>query len=206
MGSHVRDHWEEVWSERAPDEVSWFQPDPTVSLELVGSLDLPASASVLDVGGGASRLVDHLLDAGYEDVTVLDVAEASLAKARQRLGSQAEQVDWFVGDVLEADIQPGFQLWHDRAVFHFLTDAEDRHRYGERLRGSLAPGGHAIVATFAPDGPEECSGLPVRRYDAPSLADELGEDFRLVDRRREEHTTPWGSTQAFQYAVLEHRR
>lgn len=198
-------HWEEVWSDREPDRVSWYEAEPTVSLELIEALGLEASARVIDVGAGASRLVDRLLEAGFEDVTVLDVARGALEVARQRLGSAAEAVDWIVADVLETDLASSFDLWHDRALFHFLTDPGDRSRYVERLRTALAPGGHAIVATFSPEGPEECSGLPVRRYGAEELADELGQAFALVDEARVDHTTPWETTQSFQYAVIEKR-
>lgn len=203
--SQAGDHWEDVWAERAPDEVSWHQPEPTVSLALIRELALPTSARIVDVGAGASRLVDHLLADGYERLTVLDVAEPALEAARERLGAQAKTVDWIAADVLQADLEPGYALWHDRAVFHFLTDERDRTRYVDRLEQALTPGGHAIVATFSPDGPERCSGLPVRRYDARALSAELGEAFALVDERREEHTTPWGATQSFQYAVLGNR-
>jgi len=203
MSEQTRAHWRDVWADTAPDEVSWFQPEPAVSLALIADLDLSKAARIVDVGGGASRLVDRLLDDGYSNVTVLDIAEPALARARERLGDRADGVDWLVGDVLEAEFEPGIDLWHDRAVFHFLTDAEDRARYAERLDQLLSPEGTAIVATFSPEGPERCSGLPVRRYDAEALSAELGESFRLVHERREAHETPWGDTQSFAYAVLE---
>lgn len=203
--SEVRAHWEDVWAERDPDEVSWYQAEPATSLALIRELEVPTSARIVDVGGGASRLVDHLLADGYANVTVLDVAEPALERVRDRLGTAAQRVDWIAADVLQADLEPGYDLWHDRAVFHFLTDPGDRARYVDRLERALAPGGRAIVATFAPDGPERCSGLAVRRYDARKLGEELGEAFALVGERREEHTTPWDTVQSFQYAVLEHR-
>lgn len=203
--SDAESHWSKVWDDSEPDEVSWFQPEPSVSLELVRGLGLPRSARIVDVGGGASRLVDHLLAEGYRDVTVLDVAEAALAKARDRLGPDAETVDWIVGDVREAGLDPAFDLWHDRAVFHFLTSEGDRERYVRQLEAALADGGYAILATFSPEGPERCSGLPVRRYDAEALSAEVGEAFALVDQRREQHATPWDTVQSFQYAVFEHR-
>lgn len=205
MSDDVRDHWTQVWAETEPDEVSWFQAEPTTSLDLIADLDLSPEARILDVGGGASRLVDHLLARGYANATVLDVAQPALERARQRLGEAAEQVTWVVADVLAAELPDEVELWHDRAVFHFLTDPADRARYAEQVAASLAPGGHAIVATFSPEGPERCSGLPVRRYDAQAIADEVGEAFALVDTRREEHTTPWDAVQSFQYAVLERR-
>lgn len=204
MSVDPESHWQQVWAETDPDEVSWHQPEPAVSLELVRARELPASARIVDVGGGASRLVDHLLADGYRNLAVVDVAEAALAKARRRLGSHADEVDWIVGDVLEVELQPGVDLWHDRAVFHFLTDADGRSRYVEQLERALAPGGWAIVATFSPEGPERCSGLPVRRYGADDLSRELGGAFELVDERREQHTTPWDAVQSFQYAVFEH--
>jgi SAM-dependent methyltransferase len=197
-------HWQRVYERKASDQVSWFQPSASRSLELIrrATSDID-SAPVIDVGGGASVLVDELLDAGYRDLTVLDLAGSALATAQARLGARAAQVRWIEGDVRSASLPSRqFALWHDRAVFHFLVDAADRAAYMRQVRHALRPGGHALVATFALDGPTSCSGLPVARYDADSLHRELGPDFSLVASEREEHHTPMGTTQAFVYCLF----
>lgn len=196
-------HWGNVWNGRDPEQTSWYEEHPSASLELIEAVAPDREASILDVGGGASTLVDHLLEAGFDDVTVLDIAQESLEKAQERLGEDAEQVTWRVGDITRVDLERTFDVWHDRAVFHFLTDPGDRAAYARQLEAAVPVGGHAIVATFAPDGPEMCSGLPVERYDADRLAETLGDPVDLVDERRVTHTTPWDAEQAFQYALLE---
>lgn len=193
-------HWDEVWSDRDPTAVSWFQDDPATSLRLIRQVTDP-SAAVVDVGGGASVLVDHLLDAGYADVTVVDIAGSALALAEQRLGDRAGRVSWVVRDVTELDLGRQIDCWHDRAVLHFLTD-DDVARYREALRRTVRPGGHVVLATFGPDGPETCSGLPVRRYGHDDLAAVPGEGFELVDAVEELHTTPAGVAQQFLYGLL----
>jgi len=198
----TRSHWEQVWADTAHDETSWYTPEPEVSLELIDAIDPPRDARVLDVGGGASTLVDHLLDHGLSNVSVLDVAESALEKARKRLGERSARVNWIVGHVLEAPIESGVDIWHDRAVFHFLTEPEDRQAYADQLERCLSPDGHAIVATFSPEGPDRCSGLDVQRWAAPALANELGEVVELFDRHRTVHTTPWGAEQSFEHALL----
>lgn len=194
-----RAHWNHVYSTKREDEVSWFQPEATPSLELVARCGLGAGARVVDVGGGASRLVDALLDRGLAP-TVLDLSEAALEASRARLGDRASRVEWIAGDVTAFAPRAPFELWHDRAVFHFLTDAGDRAAYVRAMERSIASGGHAIVATFALDGPERCSGLDVVRYDGASLAAALGPSFRLVESLRHEHVTPAGRAQAFTFA------
>jgi SAM-dependent methyltransferase len=204
VGSAVdaRTHWESVWRSREPRELSWYQAEPRLSLELVRHAAPDTVASIIDVGGGASRLVDSLVAAGYRDLTVLELSAAALRHTRERMGPAAAAVRWIEVDVLSAELPPAaFDLWHDRAVFHFLTAAADRARYVAQLRRALKPGGHAIVATFAPDGPERCSGLPVVRYSPESLRDTLGPGFRLIDSFREEHRTPGGKSQAFVYCL-----
>jgi len=193
-------HWEDVYARKREDEVSWFQPEAAVSLELVGRCGLALDAKILDVGGGASRLVDGLLDRGFEDVTVLDLSAAALAKARERLGERSQTVTWIAGDVTTFDPPARYALWHDRAVFHFLTSPADRSAYVRVLEHALAEEGHVIVGTFAPDGPERCSGLEVVRYDAPALAAALG--LRLVETLRHEHVTPGGKVQPFTFVRL----
>jgi SAM-dependent methyltransferase len=173
-----------------------------LSLELIASAGGRPRTSVVDIGGGASRLPDALLDEGYEDVTVLDVSGAALAASRKRLGSRAKNVTWIVSDVTTWDPTRSFDVWHDRAVLHFLTDDADRRAYVQRLQRALRSGGTAIIGTFALDGPEKCSGLPVVRYDSSKLAELLGTSFTCVDSKRHEHATPWGSTQRFQFSVF----
>jgi len=191
-------HWAGVYKERSPDRVSWYQAAPAQSIKLIRHA-VSEDARIIDVGGGASTLADHLLDAGYSRLTVLDIAAPALVAARQRLGPRAKDVNWITADVTDWSPTAKFNLWHDRAVFHFLTDAEDRRAYVRTLRAALAPDGHLIVATFALDGPETCSGLPVARYNADRLSAELGQPFVLMEEQREDHLTPGGTTQSFGY-------
>lgn len=194
----TKQHWDDVYATKATTEVSWFQQHPELSLALIARATLATDAAILDVGGGASTLVDGLLALGYTNVTVLDLSGTALAAARHRLGARADQVTWLEGDVRDADL-PAADLWHDRAVFHFLTDPADRAAYRAQLRATLRPGGQVVIATFAEDGPTRCSGLPVQRYSPAQLAAELGAGYRLVESEREEHHTPLGSVQAFTY-------
>lgn len=198
MDEHSKEHWEQVYARKATTAVSWFQEQAATSLRLIQATGLPVEASILDVGGGASVLVDDLLAAGYRDLTVLDLSGAALASARARLGARAEPVRWIEGDITRVEL-PGaaFDLWHDRAVFHFLTDPEDRRAYVRQLEHALKPGGHIIIATFAEDGPERCSGLPVMRYSATQLAREFAADFTLQHAEKEAHHTPGGAVQSF---------
>ncbi len=198
----TREHWNAVYGQKAEDEVSWFQPHPGTSLALVERCAAGRAARIVDVGGGASRLVDDLLDRGYEDVTVLDVSDAALERARRRLGARAARVGWVACDVTRWEPDRAFDVWHDRAAFHFLVRPEDRAAYRSVLLRALRPGGHAVVATFAADGPERCSGLPVARWEPETLAAELGPGLRLVDWEREEHRTPAGKVQRFQFSRL----
>ena len=201
-----RAHWQQVHQRQRPDEVSWFQSECQLSLEVICGLGLDAAAPVIDVGGGGSRLVDGLLERGFTDLAVLDVSEAALQHSRERLGERASQVSWIAADVLEAELGGPLQLWHDRAVFHFLTEPAERERYSAQMRNALAAGGHALVATFAEDGPTKCSGLDVMRYSPPQLQRQLGGDLlELVDARREIHVTPQGREQRFQYSLLRKR-
>jgi 2-polyprenyl-3-methyl-5-hydroxy-6-metoxy-1,4-benzoquinol methylase len=195
-------HWEKAYVEKGEHGVSWFEERPEVSLELIDKAGGPASASLIDIGGGASRLVDALVERGWRSIAVLDLSQTALDTARKRLGDTGRGVDWIAGDVTQWRPQRTYDIWHDRAAFHFLTGADDRAAYVERLHAAVAPGGHAIIATFALDGPERCSGLPVMRYDAAALAEAVGGSFRLAGERRHVHTTPWGSTQAFQFSLL----
>lgn len=197
-----KQHWESVYRDKAEDTVSWFQVHPDISLELIRAHTGPKDA-LIDVGGGASRLVDHLLAEGYTDLTVLDLAETALERAGARLGPAALKVQWQVADVTQWRPERRYRLWHDRAVFHFLAEPQERAAYRAALEAALAPGHHALIASFALDGPERCSGLPVQRYSPESLAAELGRGFRLRQSREETHLTPMGRLQRFQYSLLE---
>jgi ubiquinone/menaquinone biosynthesis C-methylase UbiE len=195
-------HWDRIYRTKAPTEVSWYQPEARLSLELIHRVAPGLDASVLDVGGGASTLADGLLSAGYRDVTVLDLAPAALARAQERLGELATQVRWIVADVLDAPLPAAScAVWHDRAVFHFLTDPRDRARYVAQAQRIVRPGGHVIVASFAPDGPTHCSGLEVVRYDPYGLHAEFGSAFRLLVSAKEDHRTPAGTVQPFVYCL-----
>jgi 2-polyprenyl-3-methyl-5-hydroxy-6-metoxy-1,4-benzoquinol methylase len=196
------EHWENVYRTKGEREVSWFQETPALSLELIRSTGATRLSSIVDIGGGASRLVDAMVGEGYEAVTVLDLSESALATAQARLGQAAAAVTWIVADVVGWQPRQRYDVWHDRAAFHFLTEAADRSAYVACLRAALRPGGHTIIATFALDGPERCSGLPVVRYDAASLGEVLGDAFTLTETRRHDHHTPMGSTQRFQFSVF----
>ena len=194
-----RTHWDHVYEARAPEEVSWFQPSPDRSLALIERAGVGKDAAILDVGGGASRLAGALLERGFRDVSVLDISERALATAREHLGPRGDEVRWIVADVTEATPERRYALWHDRAVFHFLVDEDDRRRYRELLSGSTSPGAQVIVATFALDGPERCSGLPIVRYSPESLLAALGPGLTLIESEAEEHHTPAGTVQRFVY-------
>ena len=207
MSSETRQaHWDNAYATKGETGVSWFEDTPALSLELIRRARANAKSSVIDIGGGASRLVDALLREGVGRVTVLDLSPAALDAARARLGAAAGDVEWIVADVTDWKPERRHDIWHDRAAFHFLTETDARAAYVENLHAALRPEGHAIIGTFAPDGPERCSGLPVLRYDPAELAGVLGPSFKLVDQRRHVHTTPWGSTQAFQFSLLKRVR
>lgn len=198
-----KEHWERVYTGKATDAVSWYQPHAERSLELIAATGLSNTASIIDVGGGASTLVDDLLARGWRNVTVLDLSPAALQAARTRLGDLASSVSWLEADITEVELPPDtYDIWHDRAVFHFLTSPEARRAYVQAALRSLKPGGYLIVATFAEDGPRQCSGLPVMRYSAEELHAELGEAFTLVSSERELHRTPSGATQRFTRCLL----
>ncbi len=196
-----REHWEAVYRDKPDAGLSWRQEDPALSFSLALRLAGPADA-VVDIGAGESALAGRLARAGYGAVTALDISASAIERARARAGGGADAVRWVVGDVLAAPDLGAAALWHDRAVFHFLTDEQDRRRYAALAAQTVIPGGHAVIAAFALDGPERCSGLPVRRYSAEALAKEFAPAFELVSSERETHTTPWGKDQPFTYAVL----
>ena len=189
--------WDEVYRSKSADAVSWYQTRPTMSLALIAHAGVPKGAPLIDVGGGASALVDHLLREGHADLSVLDLSASALAAARERLGDAAGQVDWITGDVLAFAPVKRYALWHDRAVFHFLVDAGERRRYLDALWRASEAGTQVVMATFAEDGPERCSGLPVARYRAVELHAVFGADYELLESTRETHRTPGGAEQHF---------
>jgi ubiquinone/menaquinone biosynthesis C-methylase UbiE len=195
-----REHWEAVYSTRSADTVSWFQPHAELSRRLIRATGVSAEGSIIDVGGGASTLVDDLLADGFRHVTVLDLSSAALAAAQRRLGTLAVAVRWLQADITQTILpRHAYDLWHDRAVFHFLSAAEARTTYVDNMHRSVRPGGHVIIATFGPEGPERCSGLPVCRYDAATLSKQLGDGFTLAESQFEMHRTPAGRSQQFLY-------
>ena len=200
---HNKEHWENVYTTKATDTVSWFQEHAETSLKLIQSIPAGKNASIIDVGGGASTLVDDLLSSGYSNISVLDLSGAALEAAKKRLGISAEKVTWVEADITDVNLpEYQFDLWHDRAVFHFLTQAEDRKAYVNAVLASVKPGGHIIISTFAEDGPTQCSGLPVVRYSAESLHTEFGKHFLLQQHFYESHNTPFGTVQKFVYCHL----
>jgi len=203
----TKSHWERLYSSKAPDALSWTAPHLDDSLAYIGRTGAVPDAAIVDVGGGEATLVDDLLDAGFRRLTVLDISETALAVCRARLGERAAGVTWLPADVLSHAFEPrSVDLWHDRAVFHFLTGERERERYVAQVLRALKPGGHAIVGAFGPQGPLQCSGLPVARYSSDALHDAFGARFALLDHRTTLHTTPWGATQQFVYCYcrLEH--
>jgi len=193
-------HWEKIYAEKAPDAVSWYRPHLEKSLSLIEQLAPRTSAATIDVGGGESTLVDDLLAREYENVTVLDISQASINASRKRLGSASERISWRVADITRVELDASaYDVWHDRAVFHFLTEESDRLAYVRQVARAVRRGGHVIVSTFGPDGPTKCSGLGVIRYDADSLHREFGVQFRLLETSKELHQTPFGTFQQFLY-------
>jgi 2-polyprenyl-3-methyl-5-hydroxy-6-metoxy-1,4-benzoquinol methylase len=197
-----REHWRSVYRSKRPGEVSWYQSSPAPSLDALDRIGAPATASLVDIGAGASVLADTLLDRGWSDVTLVDIAEPALEETRLRLGGRAAKVRWDIADIRHWRPGRAFDIWHDRAVLHFLIEAADRAGYRRALLEGTRPGSHVIIAAFALDGPEQCSGLPVRRYDPAAIATELGADFEPLDDWREIHLTPWGAEQRFQWALF----
>jgi SAM-dependent methyltransferase len=201
MAQDQKMHWQKIYGSRAPTEMSWYEPVPSRSIELILATGLPRDAPIIDVGGGASTLVDHLLGEGFTDVTVLDIAPAALAVAKARLGAAAEQAQWLVTDVAEFRPTRRYAIWHDRAVFHFLTDAAHRRKYLDVLEAALASGGYLVLATFGLQGPTRCSGLDVQRYSDRELSAVLGRGFELVRSYLDEHVVPGGGRQQLLYGL-----
>jgi len=199
MKDSRQSHWQNVYTRKEPSDVSWFQPVPEKSLQIIRSTGVAAAAPLIDVGGGASNLVDHLLAEGYTDISVLDVSGQALEHSKSRLGKAADAVRWIETDVTTFEPTRRYTLWHDRAVFHFLTCSDERSTYIDLVSRALVPGGHLLLATFGPEGPERCSGLPVERYDVQTLKGLLGTRFDLAGYELDLHDTPMGSTQQFLY-------
>ena len=196
------EHWDRVYKQKGSDGVSWHRPHLERSLAFIAATGADRNARIVDIGGGASTLVDDLLDRGFLNLTVLDISEAALDIARARLGERANLVRWIQGDATTLDLGcAAFDIWHDRAVFHFLTNQEQREAYIERACCSLNTGGYLILATFAPDGPDKCSGLPVVRYSTDELQREFGKPYELISQATDTHETPWGTTQSFVYCL-----
>jgi SAM-dependent methyltransferase len=196
----TRNHWENIYKTKTPEAVSWYRPHLETSLALIERAASGKSASIIDVGGGESTLVDDLLARGYENLSVLDVSQTAFDVTKKRLGFAAEQIHWIVADITEAHLESGaYDVWHDRAVFHFLTTPEQRTAYVRQVAYSVKAGGHVIIGTFGPEGPTKCSGLDIVRYDADSLHDQFGVRFRLEESSKELHRTPFGTIQQFLY-------
>ena len=194
-----KDHWEQIYSDKKSTEVSWYQQHPERSLDLIKATGVDVSASIIDIGGGASTLVDFLLDAGYQNLSVLDISHAAIEQAKSRLGNRANKIEWLEYDITKFLPDEPFDVWHDRAVFHFLTDKLDCSSYIHAMSRALKPGGHVIIATFGLNGPEKCSGLDLKRYSPETMLAVLGDSFQLVETSTEEHKTPGGSSQSFVY-------
>ena len=197
---NAQTHWESIYGTKAADAVSWYRPHLETSLELIERAATVRSASIIDIGGGESTLVDDLIARGYENISVLDISQTALDVNKKRLGAASENVHWLVGDITKAELEPcAYDVWHDRAVFHFLTAPEERIAYVRQVANAVKPGGHVIVSTFGPEGPTKCSGLDVVRYDAESLHQEFGVRFRLLGSSKELHRTPFDTIQQFLY-------
>ena len=199
-----KNHWEQQYAGKNPTEVSWYQSHPQHSLSLIGDTGLGTAASIIDVGGGASTLVDHLLASGYRDITVLDIARTPISRAQERLGDRSQQVTWVESDITDYVPDRTFDIWHDRAVFHYLTDEDDRESYLASMHRALKANGQVIIATFSDSGPSQCSGLDVMHYSPRMLSQVMGPRLRLVETLTEEHSTPNGGLQQFVYCRFSH--
>lgn len=199
-------HWEDVYRSTAAEEFGWYQAHPTMSLNLIESTGIQKTASLLDVGGGNSTLVDHLLDQNFDHITVLDISASALGRAKARLGDRADHVTWIEADITDFHSSKTYDVWHDRAAFHFLTEAVDREKYCETMNRAVSTQGHVIIATFAYEAPPTCSGLPVVRYSPEFLALAIGSNFELVESVEQIHQTPGGNKQPFIYCRFMRRK
>jgi SAM-dependent methyltransferase len=201
---NTQEHWDQIYRTNAPDQVSWYSPHLRASLELIERASVSRTAAIVDIGGGESTLVDDLLARGYQDITVLDLSQAAIDANKERLGSKAERIHWLAADITKIELKvSSLDVWHDRAVFHFLTASNERAAYVRQVAKALRPGGHIIIGTFGPEGPVRCSGLDVVRYDAASLHDEFGKRFRLVESTKQLHHTPFGNNPAVPLLLLQ---
>jgi trans-aconitate methyltransferase len=200
--SERKTHWEKIYESNSPQKVSWYQDEPTLSMRLIRDTRIPNDAPIIDVGGGASTLVDRLLDASYSNISVLDISASAMLHARERLADKAAEIEWYNEDITGFNPPHRFALWHDRAVFHFLTSQDDRNKYLNVLKQSLEPGGHVIIMTFAVGGPQKCSGLEIMQYDEEKLMVEFGQEFELLETGHQDHVTPAGSEQKFAWFRL----
>ena len=201
MTYDAKEHWEVIYKTKKPDEVSWYQEKPKTSLNLIVEIGLDKGAKIIDVGAGDSKLVDNLLDLGFRNITVLDVSLTALNRAKKRLGDRANEVKWIVSDLREFETNDRYDIWHDRAVLHFLTKEEDIKKYGEVVRKLLKPNGYLITSTFSENGPKKCSGLDIKQYSEDSMK-KLFSDFEHIKSFEEEHTTPWNASQIFLYSIF----
>ncbi|HTI07151.1 MAG TPA: class I SAM-dependent methyltransferase [Puia sp.] len=201
-----QEHWENIYRTKQPEEVSWTQEMPATSLSFIHGFELPRTAKIIDIGGGDSRLVDFLLDEGFEDITVLDISGQALDRARRRLGSRAARVSWVEQDVTEYRPAEAFDLWHDRAAFHFLTTGDQVTTYLSIARNSVRSGGYVVMGTFSDQGPDRCSGLPVRRYNEELLTEELSRGFSKIRCVTEDHITPFQTKQHFLFCSFKRRQ
>jgi 2-polyprenyl-3-methyl-5-hydroxy-6-metoxy-1,4-benzoquinol methylase len=198
----IKAHWEQVYGTKAPDAVSWYAPHLETSLKLIHQAEVNKNAAIIDIGGGESTLVDDLITDGYQNISVLDISQKAIDVSKERIGNPANKVDWHCSDITQATLpQNYFDVWHDRAVFHFLTEEAQRMKYVEQVKRSVKKGGHVITSTFGTKGPEKCSGLDVVRYDTESLHEQFGKSFKLIDSFTETHKTPIGTQQQFLYCV-----
>lgn len=198
-----KQHWENIYENRAPDEVSWYQATPSTSLDFVRRLKLPKSANIIDVGGGESFLIDYLLEKGFENITMLDISDAAIRHARQRVGGQAKQVNWLVTDVLEYEPEVQYDFWHDRATFHFLTNEEDIQKYVALVYRAVRSKGHLVIGTFSDAGPQRCSGLEIHQYSEQLMERQFSPYFRKVESRRIDHVTPFNTVQNFLFCCFQ---
>jgi SAM-dependent methyltransferase len=204
MGKHIKQHWENVYETKHPNEVSWTQEIPQTSLDMIRSFKLPASAKIIDIGGGDSKLVDYLLQEGYNNITVLDISEKAIEKAKQRLGTNANKVNWIVANILDFNPSTTYDIWHDRAAFHFLTEEEQVEKYLSILKKSVVTG-YAVIGTFSNNGPIKCSGLYITQYDEEKLMDLLENDFYKINCLTEDHTTPFNTIQNFLFCSFKRK-
>jgi len=201
MTYEAKEHWESIYQTKKPNEVSWYQEKPTTSLNLIAEVGLGKNAGIIDIGAGDSKLVDNLLALGFRNITVLDVSSVALEKAKKRLGNRADAVKWIVSDLREFETSDRYDIWHDRAVLHFLTREEDINKYVEVVRRLLKTNGYLILSTFSENGPKRCSGLDIKQYSEDSIK-ELFSDFKHLKSFEEEHLTPWGASQIFMYIIF----